>query len=77
VTSTAEDWERLTPILDVCVRAACSDAPKVDQALWSWVNDKDAVEAAFRDPQNAPSVAEHRFDALRPGREVASASARR
>jgi len=77
VSSTPADWEALTPELDVKVKAACGAAPKVEQKLWPWVGNKEAVEAAFRNPNITPSVAEHRFDARRPRRQVVAASAHR
>lgn len=71
VSSTPEDWEALTPSLDVLVKAACGDALQVEQKLWPWVANKASVEIAFRDPLLTPSVAEHRFDAVRPGSTAA------
>ncbi len=77
VTSSPEDWDAITPTLDVRVRAACADAGKIDQPLWPWVENKEAVQAAFGDPTRTPSVADHRFDALRPRSEVLAASGHR
>lgn len=78
VSSTPEDWEALTPSLDVKVKAACGDALKVEQKLWPWVVHKASVEIAFRDPLQTPSVSEHRFDAAPLGSAaVMAASAQR
>lgn len=62
VSSRPCDWDALTPLLDERVREACSDAARVEQRLWPWVQQKRAVRRAFLNPRLALSVAEHRFD---------------
>jgi hypothetical protein len=75
VCSTGEEWDALTPRLDLEVRAACVDAGQLEQALWPFVREKASVRRTFRDPARALSVAAHRFDAIpaEPDRRTAAA----
>jgi hypothetical protein len=55
----AADFARLAPVWDRQLRAAFADIGTVDQPLWSFVRDREAIAAGLADPDTIPSILAH------------------
>jgi hypothetical protein len=58
-----QDFEAFADEWDALLRDAFPKIRKVEQPLWSWVNQKAAIEAGLRDTTAIPSIRVHRYRA--------------
>lgn len=72
-----DDFEALAEEWDELVARAFPFVPRVQQPLWSWLRDEQAILEAAADPVKIPSILCHRWVEAQSGRKLAAASGMR